>query len=148
MTITYIISLLLNNYNLYALEGHGVICSDLNNNKKLAFIPVSNDFIERWNNILRSAEEKLVNLLLSELDNATDNLQTKIREGLQNKFDNDIEKSLKNLEDKHQDCKNKFTCERKKKWKTLEKSQKIFLSTNVVQRERQKCKITWRRNNY
>ena len=148
MTITYIISLLLNNYNLYALGGHGVICSDLNNNKKLAFIPVSNDFIERWNNILRSAEEKLVNLLLSELDNATDNLQTKIREGLQNKFDNDIEKSLKNLEDKHQDCKNKFTCERKKKWKTLEKNQKIFLSTNVVQRERQKCKITWRRNNY
>ena len=144
MTITYIISLLLNNYNLYALGGHGVICSDLNNNKKLAFIPVSNDFIERWNNILRSAEEKLVNLLLSELDNATDNLQTKIRE----EFDNDIEKSLKNLEDKHQDCKNKFTCERKKKWKTLEKNQKIFLSTNVVQRERQKCKITWRRNNY
>ena len=136
MTITYIISLLLNNYNLYTLGEQGVICSDLNNNKKPAFIPVSNDFIKRWNNILRSAKEKLVNLHLSELDNATDNLQTKIKEGLQNKFDNDIEKRFKNLEEKHQDCKNKFTCERKKKWKTLEKTQEIFFSTNVVQREK------------
>ena len=114
----------------------------MNNNKKPTFIPVSNDFIERWNNILRSAEEKLVNLLLSELDNATDNLQTKIKEGLQNKFDNDIEKSFKSLEEKHQDCNNKFTRERKKKWKTLKKNQEIFLSTNVVQRE-----ITKVRNN-
>ena len=135
MTITNIISLLLNNYNLYTLGEHGVICSDLNNNKKPAFIPVSNDFIKRWNNILRSAKEKLVNLHLSELDNATDNLQTKIKEGLQNKFDNDIEKRFKNLEEKHQDC-FKFTCERKKKWKTLEKTQEIFFSTNVVQREK------------
>ena len=89
----------------------------MNNNKKPAFIPVSNDFIERWNNILRSAEEKLVNLHLSELDNATDNIQTKITEGLQNKFDNDIEKRFKNLEEKHQDCKNKFTCEERKSGK-------------------------------
>ena len=68
---------------LYSLE-HGIILSGLKINKKPAFIPVSNDFTERWNNILRSAEEKLVNLLLLESDNVTDDLQTKIKEELQN----------------------------------------------------------------
>ena len=68
---------------LYSLE-HDIIPSGLKINKKPAFIPVSNDFTERWNNILRSAEEKLVNLLLLESDNVIDDLQTKIKEELQN----------------------------------------------------------------
>ena len=33
-------------------------------------------------NILKSAEEKLMNVLLSISDNVVDNLQTKIKEGL------------------------------------------------------------------
>ena len=87
---------------LYSLE-HGIIPSGLKINKKPAFIPVSNDFTEKWNNILRSAEEKLVNPLLAESDNVIDNFQTKIKEGLQNKYGNDIEESFKNQEEKHQD---------------------------------------------
>ena len=98
----------------YSLE-HGVIRSGLRINKKLAFIPVSNDFTEKWENTLRSAEEKLVNLPLSESDNVIDNLQTKIKEGLQNKYGSDIEESFKNLEEKHQDYKNKLTRKRDKK---------------------------------
>ena len=42
---------------------HRIIPSGLKINEKPAFIPVSNDFTEKWNNILRSAEEKLVILL-------------------------------------------------------------------------------------
>ena len=63
---------------LYSLE-HGIIPSGLKINRKPAFVPVSNDFTNKWNNILRSAEEKLVNLLLSESDNVIDNLQSKIK---------------------------------------------------------------------
>ena len=63
---------------LYSLE-HGIIPSGLKINKKPAFVPVSNDFTNKWSNILRSAEEKLVNLLLSESDNVIDNLQSKIK---------------------------------------------------------------------
>ena len=44
-----------------------------------------------------------MNLHLSESDNVTDNLQTKIKEGLQNKYSDDIEESFKNLEGKPQD---------------------------------------------
>ena len=36
---------------LYSLE-HGIIPSSLKINKKPAFIPVSSDFTERWNNVL------------------------------------------------------------------------------------------------
>ena len=92
---------------LYSLE-HGIIPSGLKINKKPAFTPVSNYFTEKWNNILRSAEEKLVNLLLAESDNVIDNLQTKIKEGLQNKYGNDY--------------KNKLTRKGDKKWKILEKN--------------------------
>ena len=87
---------------------HRIIPSGLKINEKPAFIPVSNDFTEKWNNILRSAEEKLVNLLLAESDNVIDNLQTKIKEGLQNKYGNDY--------------KNKLTRKGDKKWKILEKN--------------------------
>ena len=112
---------------LYSLE-HGIIPSGLKINKNLAFIPVSNDFTERWNKILRTAEEKLVNLLLSESDNVIDNLQRKMTEGLQNKYGNDVEESFRNLEEKHQEYENK----------TLEKNREIFLSTNMeVQREKE-----------
>ena len=86
---------------LQSLE-HGIIPSGLKINKKPAFIPVSNDYI------LSSAEEKLVNLLLAESDNVIDNLQTKIKEGLQNKYGNDY--------------KNKLTRKGDKKWKILEKN--------------------------
>ena len=106
---------------LYSLE-HGIIPSGLKINKKPAFIPVSNDFTERWNNILRSAEEKLVNLLLLELDNVIDDLQTKIKEELQNNYGNDVEESFRKLEKKHQEYKTKLTRKRDKKWKTLEKN--------------------------
>ena len=88
-------------------------------------------------NILKSAEEKLMNLLLSISDNVVDNLQTKIKEGLQNKYGNNIEEIFKNLEEKHQDYKNKLTHKRDNKWKTLEKNREIFMSTNIeVQREK------------
>ena len=80
----------------------GITPSGLKINKKPAFTPVSNDFTKRWKKILRSAEEKLVNLLLSESYNVTDNLHTKIKEGFQNKYGNDIE-SFRNLEEKHQE---------------------------------------------
>ena len=106
---------------LYSLE-HGIIPSGLKINKKPAFIPVSNDFTERWNNILRSAEEKVVNLLLLESDNVIDDLQTKIKEELQNNYGNDVEESFRKLEMKHQEYKNKLTGKRDKKWKTLEKN--------------------------
>ena len=99
---------------LYSLE-HGIIPSRLKINKKPAFIPVSNVFTKKWNYIPRSVEDKLVNLVLSESDNVFDNLQTKIKEGLQNNFGNDIEKSFKNLGKKHQDYKNKLTSKRGKK---------------------------------
>ena len=90
-----------------------------------------------------------MNLLLAESDNVIDNLQTKIKEGLQNKYDNDIEGSFKNLEEKHQDYKNKLTRKKDKKWKILEKNRQIFKSANIKSREkRQKCERTWRRKNY
>ena len=121
---------------LYSLQ-HRIIPSGLTINKKPAFTPVSNDFTKRWNNILRSAEEKLVNLLLSESDNVIDDLQTKIKEGLQNNYGNDVEESFRKLEKKHQEYKNKLTRKRDKKWKTLEKNREIFMSTNIeVQREK------------
>ena len=63
---------------LYSLE-HGKIPSGLKINKKPAFIPALNNFTERWNKILRSAEEKLVNLLLLESNNIINNFQTKIK---------------------------------------------------------------------
>ena len=84
---------------MYSLE-HGIIPSGLKINKKPAFTPVSNYFTEKWNNILRSAEEKLVNLLLAESDNVIDNLQTKIKEGLQNKYGNDYKNKLTRKGDK------------------------------------------------
>ena len=87
---------------LYSLE-HGIIPSGLEINKKLAFIPVSNDFTEEWNNILRNTEEKLVNELLPESDNVIDNLQINIKKGEKISMANDIEESFKNLEEKHQD---------------------------------------------
>ena len=78
-----------------------------------------------------------MNLLLPESDNVIDNLQTKIKEGLQNKCGNDIEESFKNLEEKHQDYKNTLTRKRDKKWKILEKNREIFKSANIeVQREK------------
>ena len=121
---------------MYSLE-HGIIPSGAKINKKPAFIPISNDFTEKWNNILRSAEEKLVNLLLAKSDNVVDNIQPKIKKGLQNKYGNDIEESFKKLEQKHQDYKNKLTRKRDKKWKILEKNQEIFKSANIeVQREK------------
>ena len=79
---------------------HRIIPSGLKINEKPAFIPVSNDFTEKWNNILRSAEEKLVILLLAESDNVIDNLQTKIKEGLQNKYGNDYKNKLTRKGDK------------------------------------------------
>ena len=110
-------------------------------NKKLKFIPVLNDFNKRWSNILKSAEEKLVNLLLSLSDNAVDNLQTKKKEGLQNNYGTNTEESFKNLEEKHQDYKNKLTHKRDNKWKTLEKNREILMSTNIeVQREKAKVR--------
>ena len=130
------------NYS-YSLQ-HGIIPSGLKINKKPAFTPVSNDFTKRWNNILRSAEEKLVNLLLSESDNVIDDLQTKIKEGLQNKYANDVEESFRKLEKKHQEYKNKLTRKRDKKWKTLEKNREIFMSTNIEGR-REKAEV---RNNF
>ena len=52
-------------------------------------------------------------------------------------YGNDIEESFKNLEEEHQDYKNKLTRKRDKKWKTLEKNPEIFMSTNIeVQREK------------
>ena len=42
-------------------------------------------------------------IYILESDNAIDNLQTKIKERLQNKNGNDIEESVKDLEEKHQD---------------------------------------------
>ena len=117
---------------MYSLE-HVIIPSGLKINKKPAFIPVSNDFTERWNNILRSGKEKLVNLLLSESDNVIDNLQTKIKD----KYGNDIEESFRNLEEKHQEYKNNLARKRDKKCKTLEKDREIFMSNNIeVQREK------------
>ena len=121
---------------LCSLE-HGIIPSGLKINKKPAFIPVLNDFTGRWNKILRSAEEKLVNLLLSESDNVIDNLQIKIKEELQNEYGTDTEESFRNLEEKDQEYKNNLTRKRDKKWKTLEKNRAIFMSTNIeVQREK------------
>ena len=87
--------------NYYVILEHEIIPSGMKINKKPAFILVCNDFTERWNNILRSAEEKLVNLLLSESDKVIDNLQTNMTEGLQKKYGNDIEESFRNLEEKH-----------------------------------------------
>ena len=72
-----------------------------------------------------------MNLHLSESDNVTDNLQTKIKEGLQNKYSDDIEESFKNLEGKPQDYKNKLVCKRDKKWKALEKNREIFMYINI-----------------
>ena len=121
---------------LFSLK-HAIIPSGLKINKKPAFIPVSNDITERWNNILRSTEEKLVNLLLSESDNVIDDLQRKIKERLQNKYGNDVEESFRKLEKKHQEYKNKLTRKGDNKWKTLEKIREIFMSTNIeVQREK------------
>ena len=56
-----------------------------------------------------------MNLALSESDKVFDNLQTKIKEELQNKYGNDIEKSFKDLDKKHQDYKNKLTSKKDKK---------------------------------
>ena len=63
---------------LYSLK-YGIIPSNLKITKKPSFIPVSNDFTQIWNNILRNAEEKLVNLLLLESVNVIDSLQTKMK---------------------------------------------------------------------
>ena len=69
-----------------------------------------------------------MNLLLSESGNVTvDNLQTKIKQGLQNKYGNDIEENFRNLEEKHQEYKNKLTRKRNKKRKTLEKNREILI---------------------
>ena len=125
---------------MYSLE-HETTPSGLKINKKPEFIPVSNDFDKRWNNILKSAEEKLMNLLLSISDNVVDNLQTKIKEGLQNNYGTNTEESFKNLEEKHQDYKNKLTHKRDNKWKTLEKNREVLMSTNTeVQREKAKVR--------
>ena len=133
---------------MYSLE-HETTPSGLKINKKLEFIPVSNHFDKRWNNILKSAEEKLMNLLLSISNNVVDNLQTKIKEGLQNKYGNNIEESFKNLEEKHQDYKNKHTHKRDNKWKTLEKNREIFMSTNIeVQREKAEVRNNLEREEY
>ena len=76
-------------------------------------------------------------LLLSESDNVIDDLQTKIKERLQNNYANDVEEIFWNLEKKHQEYKNKLTRKRDKKRKTLEKNREIFMSTNTeVQREK------------
>ena len=109
---------------LYSLE-HVIIPSGLKINKKPAFIPVSNDFTERWNNILRSGKEKLVSLLLSESDNVTDNLQTKIKD----KYGNDTEESFRNLEEKHQEYKNNFARKRDKKWKLWKRTERYSCLT-------------------
>ena len=128
---------------------HRIISSGLKINEKPAFIPVSNDFTEKWNNILRSAEEKLVILLLAESDNVIDNLQTKIKEGLQNKYGNDIEESFKNLEEKHQDYKKKLTRKRDKSGKLWKRTERYSsLPTWKSREKRQKCGRTQRRKNY
>ena len=128
---------------------HRIIPSGLKINEKPAFIPVSNDFTEKWNNILRSAEEKLVILLLAESDNVIDNLQTKIKEGLQNKYGNDIEESFKNLEEKHQDYKKKLTRKRDKSGKLWKRTERYSsLPTWKSREKRQKCGRTQRRKNY
>ena len=72
-----------------------------------------------------------MNLHLSESDNVIDNLQTKVKDGLQNKYSDDIEESFKNLEGKPQDYKNKLVCKRDKKWKALEKNREIFMYIKI-----------------
>ena len=72
-----------------------------------------------------------MNLHLSVSDNVIDNLQTKVKDGLQNKYSDDIEESFKNLEGKPQDYKNKLVCKRDKKWKALEKNREIFMYINI-----------------
>ena len=48
-----------------------------------------------------------------------------------------MEESFRNLEEKHQEYKNKLTRKRDKKWKTLEKNREIFMSTNIeIHREK------------
>ena len=61
-------------------------------------------------------------------------------------YDNDIEEIFKNLEEEHQDYKNKLTRKRDKKRKTLEK---IFMFTNMeVQREKKEVRNNLEKEDY
>ena len=93
---------------------NGIIPSGLKINKKPAFLPISDDFTDKWNNILFNAEEKLVRLLLLESDKVINNLIEE--ELLYEKYGNDIENRFKELEQKHADYKNKLKQKRQKKW--------------------------------
>ena len=60
------------------------IPSGLEINKKPAFFPISEDFMNNWKKILRRAEENLVQLLLTESRKVTKNLDSDIENELQN----------------------------------------------------------------
>ena len=62
-----------------------VIPSGLKINKKPAFVPISEDFMINWKNILRRAEYSLVQLLLTESQKVI------------KKLDSDIENELRNF---------------------------------------------------
>ena len=92
---------------LHSIE-NGIVPSGLKINKKPAFLPISDDFTDQWNKILLNAEEKLVNLLLVESDKVINNLQEKIEGKLYEKYGNDIENRLWELEHKHINHKKKL----------------------------------------
>ena len=61
-----------------------VIPSGLKINKKPAFAPISQDFMNNWKNILRRAEYSLVQLLLTEFQKVIKKLDSDIENELQN----------------------------------------------------------------
>ena len=92
---------------LHSIE-NGIVPSGLKINKKPAFLPISDDFTDQWNKILLNAEKKLVNLLLVESNKVINNLQEKIEGKLFEKYGNDIENCLWELEYKHINYKKKL----------------------------------------
>ena len=111
---------------------NGIIPSGLKINKKPAFLPISDDFTDKWNNILFNAEEKLVRLLLLESDKVINNLQEKIEEMLYEKYGNDIENCFKELEQKHADYKNKLKLKRQKKWDKFKNAEVTSSNIEVI----------------
>ena len=109
---------------LHSIENR-IVPSGLKINKKPAFLLISDDFTDQCNKILLNAEEKLVNLLLVESNRVINNLQEKIEGKLYEKYGNDTENRLWDLEYKHINYKKKLKQKRNKKWskiKNLEKN--------------------------
>ena len=117
---------------------NGITPFGLRIKKAPGIVPVTEDFHIKWNDILKGAERKLIELLLIESENVIAKIQLEVDNSISKNYPDNIEAEAKRLLDRNKHLERTLEQRRKKKWKkfTNRVDYGYFKPNNLTQRQK------------